>query len=143
MSDYSNEQNLKKSNLLVVDDDKLLQLSISKELSQFSFINVVGTCNDGDQVVDFCRKNPVDVILMDFEMRRMNGDEATKLVLKHFPKIKIIAHSSNDEEWYRSRMIDAGAIGYVYKTGSLVRTATIIKPLANPDYVLTIPVDQY
>lgn len=124
---YESDQS--KIKILIVEDDLFFQSIVKAGLNNFSDISVVGTCEDGDQVLEFCSKTDIDIIIMDYDMKRVNGDQATKCVKEIFPKVKIIAHSSNDDLWHKFRMLDCGASCYLPKSLKFKRLYSIIKAL--------------
>jgi len=133
-----NVKNGSKVRLLIVDDSDFLRDFLKKGFCLDDEIVVVGECEDGDLVLDFLQKNSVNVILMDFSMKRMNGDVATKQVREFFPQVKIVGYSSHHEEVYRQRMIDSGAMGYVYKSTKIGQVANILKSVVFPNRLLVV-----
>ncbi|MBI4646609.1 MAG: response regulator transcription factor [Bacteroidia bacterium] len=101
--------------ILLVDDHKILRDGIKAILSDYNDIEMVGECEDGDDVLNFLEKQDVDVILMDIKMKRLNGIDATRLVTARYPNVKIIALSTFNEEIYLTKMLKQGASGYILK----------------------------
>jgi len=102
--------------LAIVDDNTFLQKAIQDKLSFFEDIDVKFKANNGKDLLDKIEKNRnLDVILMDIEMPKMNGIEATESIKNRFPQIKIIMLTvfDNDENIFKS--IKAGADGYLLK----------------------------
>ena len=102
-------------NLLLVDDHKIIRDGIKALLSDINGIQIVGECNNGVEVLDKMSKEAVDVILMDINMPKLNGIEATKTVVDKYPKTNVLALTMHNEEIYISKMLKAGASGYVLK----------------------------
>lgn len=102
-------------NVLIVDDHKILREGIAAILAGNEKIRVVGQCSDGDEIESVIKKSKVDVILMDIKMERMGGIETTTYLQRLFPEVKIIALSMHNEEAYISKMLKAGANGYILK----------------------------
>lgn len=113
--------------VLVVDDSEFIRSLVVNVLNDDRELEIVGQCADGDEVCPFLSKSKVDVILMDIDMERMNGDLATQEVVKHYPKTKVVAFSAHQSEGYRVRMIQCGVKGFVYKSTDLKTVANIIK----------------
>ena len=101
--------------VLLVDDHSIIRDGIKAMLYGDDKIHFVGECSDGSEVVDFLSKNDVDIVLMDINMPKMNGIDATKLVMDKFPGSKIIALTMHNEEGYITKILKAGAVGYVLK----------------------------
>ncbi|MCO6499265.1 MAG: response regulator transcription factor [Vicingus serpentipes] len=107
----------KKINILLVDDHKLIRDGIKSIMNTSKRISVVGDCNNGKEAIDFLKGKgkKVDVILMDITMPELNGIDATEIITKLYPKIKILALTMHIEESYLMKMINAGALGYILK----------------------------
>jgi len=102
--------------LVIVDDNSFLIKSAQEKLSFFDdFIVRFSAVNGLDLIEKLESNHNIDLILMDIEMPKMNGIEATALVKQKYPQIKIIMLTvfDNDENIFRS--IKAGADGYLLK----------------------------
>ena len=102
--------------LAIVDDNTFLQKAIQDKLDFFDDIDLKFKANNGEDLLDKLDKNHnLDIILMDIEMPKMNGIEATQAVKNKYPQIKIIMLTvfDNDENIFKS--IKAGADGYLLK----------------------------
>ncbi|WP_264511048.1 response regulator [Flavobacterium sp. N1719] len=100
----------------IVDDNIFLQKAILDKLSFFEDIEVKFRAFDGTELLEKLEKNHhLDLILMDIEMPKMNGIEATEAVKNKYPQLKIIMLTvfDNDENIFKS--IKAGADGYFLK----------------------------
>ena len=97
--------------VLIADDYDLGRKELGEIVVRYGF-DVVFAVN-GKEAVDMCLSaQKIDVVLMDGNMPLMKGDTATKLIKKQYPKIIIIAITSNDIECtYR----EIGYDGYVRK----------------------------
>ncbi|MBN8567352.1 MAG: response regulator transcription factor [Flavobacteriales bacterium] len=102
--------------IAIVDDNPFLQKTIQDKLKFFSDVEVRFKAINGLDIVEKVEKNHhLDLILMDIEMPKMNGIEATSLLKSKFPQIKIIMLTvfDNDENIFKA--IKAGADGYFLK----------------------------
>ncbi|QKX18211.1 response regulator [Microbulbifer sp. YPW1] len=105
--------------VLVVDDHDLVRMGISRMLGDVDDVQVVGEAKSGEEAIAFVREAEVDVILMDVRMPGMGGLEATRKLISRFPHAKVIAVSALDDDLFPSRLIQAGAKGYVTKGADL------------------------
>ena len=99
--------------IAIVDDNTFLQKTIQDKLSFFTDIEVRMKAIHGQDIIEKLEKNHnLDLILMDIEMPKMNGIEATAIIKSKFPQIKIIMLTvfDNDENIFKA--IKAGADGY-------------------------------
>ena len=102
--------------IAIVDDNSFLIKAVQEKLSFFDDFSIKFTAINGYDLSEKLEKNHnVDLILMDIEMPKMNGIEATCLVKQKYPQIKIIMLTvfDNDENIFNA--IKAGADGYLLK----------------------------
>lgn len=102
--------------IVIVDDNTFLIKAVEEKLSFFDDLQVKFKVLNGKQLLDKLVDNHnIDLILMDIEMPEMNGIEATSIVKKKYPHIKIIMLTvfDNDENIFKA--IKAGADGYLLK----------------------------
>ncbi len=102
--------------LALVDDNVFLLKAVAEKLSFFEDLSCKFTANHGaDLLLKLEKNHNIDLILMDIEMPKMNGIEATEIVKQKYPHIKIIMLTvfDNDENIFKS--IKAGADGYLLK----------------------------
>jgi len=103
-------------NVLIADDHQILIDGIKVTLQDHPDIKVVAEAHDGYQVLKVLEAQPeINVILMDINMPKLDGIEATKLVHKQFPDVKVIALSQFSEKRFVKRMLKNGAMGYILK----------------------------
>lgn len=119
--------------ILLVDDHKIIRDGIKALIQSQSNIEIVGECGDGVEVIPFLNKNDVDVILMDINMPIVNGIEATSIVTEKFPKVAVLALTMHDEEAYISKVLKAGALGYILKHLGKSELIKAIEKVANKE----------
>lgn len=93
----------------------MIRMGIATLLKDETGLEVVGEVATGTDVIRFMEDQPVDIVLMDIYMPEMNGMEATKVLKKQYPDLKILAISMHDEYKYIKGIIQAGADGYILK----------------------------
>jgi len=102
--------------IAIVDDNSFLIKTVQEKLSFFEDFSLKFTAINGLDLIEKLEKNhTIDLILMDIEMPKMSGIEATCLVKQKYPQIKIIMLTvfDNDENIFNA--IKAGADGYLLK----------------------------
>jgi DNA-binding NarL/FixJ family response regulator len=107
----------RKINIAVADDEQLFRKGILFMLEKEKNFSISFEAENGQELVNYINKakNIPDVILMDLKMPVLNGIEATKLIHKNYPNIKIIALTSYDTKSFITNMIDVGASSYLLK----------------------------
>ena len=91
--------------IAIADDNSFLIKTIQEKLSFFDDFVIKFTAVNGEDMIEKLEKNhAVDLILMDIEMPKMNGIEATEIVKSRYPQIKIIMLTvfDNDENIFKS-----------------------------------------
>jgi two-component system, NarL family, invasion response regulator UvrY len=101
--------------ILLVDDHQLFLTGIGSVLGEAADMQVVGEASSGEEAVEFVRKSPPDVILMDLNMPGIGGIEATRKILRIEPDVKIIAVTALTDDPFPNQLLDAGALGYISK----------------------------
>ena len=111
---------MKKINIIIADDELLFRKGIRFLLERENHFNIIFEANNGQELIDFISSAEEfpDVILMDLKMPELNGVEATKIIHKTHPEIKIIALTSYDGKSFITNMIDVGASSYLLKNTS-------------------------
>jgi DNA-binding NarL/FixJ family response regulator len=105
-----------KITIVVADDHPLLRDGIIQLLKTEVDFEVVGRAADGEEAVRLaCEKSP-DVVLMDIEMPKVDGLEATKQIKAAHPEISVLVLTVHDDEEYIAALLEAGAAGYLLKT---------------------------
>lgn len=101
--------------VLIVDDHALVRLGIRRILDDIEDIDVVGEADSGEEALKQAREKNPDIVLLDVKMPGMGGLEATKRLLRVNPKLKVIAVTAYHEDPFPSRLLQAGASGYLTK----------------------------
>lgn len=124
--------------LAIVDDNTFLQKTIQDKLAFFDEVSVKFKAMNGLELLEQLEKNHnLDLILMDIEMPKMNGIEATEIIKNRYPQIKIIMLTvfDNDENIFHS--IKAGADGYLLKEINPQELYNAIKETLNGGAIMT------
>lgn len=103
--------------IAITDDRREIRENLNRIFQIFEEVEVVFLANDGEVAVELMRTNPEkpEVILMDIEMRKMDGIEATRQIKAMFPNVKIIMLSIFEQDDKIFEAIKAGADGYLLK----------------------------
>lgn len=102
-------------NVLIIDDDKLVSLSLKTILEASDDIQVAGIGNDGTEALELYEKHQPDVLLMDIRMKDMSGLEAGKEILQKYPDAKILFLTTFSDDEYIVKALHMGAKGYLLK----------------------------
>ena len=105
----ADRQKMKCIRVLLVDDHFLVRQGLRKYLSHHLDIELVGEATDGEEAVRLADLLKPDVVVMDINMPRMNGIEATVSIVRKHPHLPVIGHSFYLGNGNREAFLDAGA----------------------------------
>lgn len=123
-------------NILIVDDDALICKSLALTLEKEPDMQVVGTAGDGARAVEICERNPPDLVLMDIRMPEVDGIQATRLLKKRFPYIRVVMLTTFQDKPNIEMALKAGAEGYLLKTDRITNIAAKLRILAQGTAVM-------
>lgn len=103
--------------LLIADDNEKMRAMLKKLVKGVA--DEVVECNDGKEAVDLYSKLRPDYVLMDIQMKEMDGITATRLIKKSFPAAKVIIVSNFSDQKFRFAAGNAGVTGFVPKENLL------------------------
>lgn len=113
--------------IMLVDDHRLVRAGLKRVLTEVADMEVVAEASTGEEALDLLRDITPDVVLMDINMPGIGGLEATRRLLQRSPAAKVIVVSMHLEEPYPSRMLAAGAAGYISKDSAADEVVTAIR----------------
>lgn len=101
--------------VLIADDHPIYRDGLASLLEPLPDIEVVGRAADGIEAVERARESRPDVVIMDLQMPRLNGIEATRQVLAELPETGVLVITMGEDESTVFSAITAGARGYLLK----------------------------
>ena len=104
--------------VVIADDHRLVREAWALLLKRDKRISITGIVDNGRDVINLCRGNCPDIVLMDINMEPTNGLDATKEIRAFNDSVKIIGISVHSDLSYVNSLLQAGANGYVTKNSS-------------------------
>ncbi|MFW5996547.1 MAG: response regulator [Lentisphaeria bacterium] len=101
--------------IMVVDDHQMTRQGLCSLIRGSGTLNLVAEAENGRSAIHKVDRFRPDVVVMDLAMPDMNGIEATRLMRRDYPDIKILALSMHKDKEYVRQALAAGASGYVLK----------------------------
>ncbi|MDH3582708.1 MAG: response regulator transcription factor [Phycisphaerae bacterium] len=101
--------------ILLADDHPVVREGLRTMIENRDGYKVVGEAADGQAAVEMAAELLPDVVVMDVGMPLLNGVDATRLIVRQNPEIKVIALSMHSDKRFVLNILKAGAVGYVVK----------------------------
>ncbi|MCH2233110.1 MAG: response regulator transcription factor [Crocinitomicaceae bacterium] len=109
---------MEKSRVLIVDDHQLIIDGLKAFVSKDESLEFVGECNNGEDAIRYADILNPDIILMDIEMPRVSGIQASEEIKKTHPEIKVLIISMHQEKGLIKKLLERGVDGYLLKNSS-------------------------
>ena len=144
----NNTKKKKKIKVLLADDHPVVRKGIRGWLSGVENLEVVDEAVNGQEAIAKVKALSPDVVLMDVDMPKMNGLEATKIIRKECPNTRVVILSMHTNKSVVLQIIQSGAQGYVLKDAppaDLLRAIESVdsgEPFFSPD-INQIVLNQY
>lgn len=117
--------------VLLVDDQSILVEGLKLILGKEEDLLICGSAGDGKGAYEACQWSSPDVVLMDIKMPGLNGVDATAMIKKEFPHIKILVLTTFNDDEYIYEALKHGASGYLLKDTSPAEIAAAIRTVYN------------
>jgi DNA-binding NarL/FixJ family response regulator len=110
-------KSIKTISLLIVDDHQMVRdgIRVMLESQQGYYKFDITESDSGEDAINKVLHKSFDTIIVDYQMPGISGAETVKSIMMYRPESKILALSNYDELSYISKMLTAGALGYVLK----------------------------
>ena len=131
--------------VLLVDDHAVVREGLRRILADYPEIQIVGEAADGHEALRQVRKLSPDIAVVDLSMPGLDGIEVTRLISKETPKTRVIVLTMHANQDYATRLLQAGAVGFIGKGAPGSEIAGAILKVANkgtylpPDLLETLP----
>jgi len=115
--------------VLVADDDHQMRDILTLFIEDFGLFNVILIAADGEKALTFGLANPIDLIITDLEMPRMNGDELIRRLLKQNPNLPAILISGDAQKLFDAALRLPRTTKTLHKPFSLQELRRAVKKL--------------
>ncbi|MEU6483730.1 response regulator transcription factor [Streptomyces sp. NPDC046887] len=123
--------------IVLADDELMVRTALRVILDTEPGLSVVGEASSGDEAVTVVRELRPDVVLMDVRMPRVDGIQATELILRGpgpLPRIVVVTTFENDAYVYDA--LRAGAAGFLLKRVAAEELVQAVRLVARSDSLL-------
>lgn len=116
--------------VIVADDHPVFREGFAMLLEPLDDIEVVATAADGRAAIDAVAAHRPDVVIMDIQMPRLNGIEATRTIAADQPGVGVLVMTMAEDDGTVFSAIKAGARGYLLKGADQDEVVSAIKTVA-------------
>ncbi len=113
----SSNKSKAKIRVLLADDHHIVRAGIRQLLEGADDLQVIAEAGDGEEAQSLIQKHKPDVAVLDIQMPKASGIEVTRWVRAHLPEVGVLILTAYDDDPYVMAVLQAGANGYVLKTG--------------------------
>lgn len=128
-------------NVAIADDHKIFRKGVIHSMRPYSNIRFVMEADNGEDLIEKIPEFSPDVILCDLKMPVKDGIDATKIITKNYPGIRVIILTMYEDERFVGHLMDCGAAGYLLKSTEpaeikralmdVMRTGFYLNPFVN------------
>lgn len=122
-------------NVVLVDDHPLWRQTLRGLLEQGRVARVIGEAGDGEEAIEVAARLNPDVIVMDIDLPRVGGIEATAAIAARLPRSKVLVLSSARDDEQVLAAVRAGACGYLIKTAGPTEITDAIRRIHEGEVV--------
>jgi DNA-binding NarL/FixJ family response regulator len=116
--------------VLIADDHGVIRDGLGRLIEALPDIDLVGVAADGEEAVARCAETSPDVVLMDLDMPRVDGIEATRRIMADHPGTAVLVLTSFSDRPRILGALEAGACGYLLKDAASAEVAEGIRAAA-------------
>lgn len=128
---------MKAIRILIADDHDLVRAGFRALLEKLDDCEVVAEADDGRQALRLVEQLRPDVVLMDVKMPSLNGLEATALITRDYPTVRVVILSMYTTEEYVIQALRAGASGYLLKDAATTELRLAVQAAVRDEMYLS------
>ena len=121
----------KKYRVIIADDHSLFRQGLKLILMELNDIEVIADVPNGKELVEIAGILEPDLVIMDINMPFLNGIEASKILARDHPEIKILVISMYGDEQYYNSVIENGVKGFILKDADNSELKNAVRDILN------------
>ncbi len=122
--------------IFLADDHQMFRTGLRTLIERQEEFRVVDEASDGDDLLKKLPGSKCDVVLLDLSMPKLGGMDALPLILKRYPKVRVLVLTMQKDAHYCQKAMDRGAAGYLLKDDAFEQLVKAMKAvIANERFV--------
>lgn len=105
--------------IILADDHALVRTGLKRLIDDVDGLSIIGEAENGRDAVQRVKELNPDVAILDINMPELNGIQATEILRRDYPELKIIIISMHSDELFPQRLLKAGANAYLTKDSEI------------------------
>ncbi len=124
--------------IAIADDHSLVISGLHHILANCEDMVITGSYTNGKELLAGLATQVPDVLLLDIHMPGQSGDELAEIISEHYPQIKMLALTNEDNVYYIKNMLRKGVLGYILKTTREEKLLDAIRKVNNGEQYLEL-----
>lgn len=117
--------------VVLTDDHELVRTGLRALIDSSPDLEVVGEADNGHDAIARVQELQPDVVVMDLSMPGLDGASATERIVRECPNVRVIALTAHEDRAHLTRLLQAGASGYLLKRGAADEMVRAIRTVAS------------
>jgi DNA-binding NarL/FixJ family response regulator len=130
-----------KPNIIIADDHPFSRIGVKHHLAQLDLAETIYEADNGLSVMNLLSNNRVNIVFLDVKMPVMDGLETATMILKQYPRVRVVMLSMFNEEALIINLIKIGVDGYILKDDKNLEEALITTVKGN--YYFSADIEPY
>ncbi len=116
--------------IILAEDHALVRAGLRALVDGTPGMRVIAEAKTGEEAVEQARLLKPDVVLMDVSMPTLDGAAATEQIVGACPEVRVLALTAHEDRPHVTRLLDAGAAGYLVKRAAVDELVRAIHTIA-------------
>ena len=128
---------MKKPRTVIADEHPIVRVGIKTALADR--VEIVGETGDGRDAVDLAKSKQAELVILSVSLPRMTGLEATTVILKEQPKVRVVVFTRHANMDYLASAMRCGAHAYVLKSGGVSELTAAVNTVMGGEFYVSQP----
>jgi DNA-binding NarL/FixJ family response regulator len=120
--------------IYIADDHTFVRKGMTRLLHTFKRVTRVMEASNGQELIALVKQAPPHVIILDLEMPVMNGTDASRYLIDHYPDVRIIVLTMHTEEFFILSLMEIGIHGFLNKSAEPEEVERAIYAVVDKDF---------